>query len=165
MIFMGEEWGGTRPFLFFCDFDGDLAEAVRKGRREEFARFPEFSDPERVAKIPDPLAEATFLASKIDWERFDSDAVARLSGDARGAPRASLPLLPRDRGAAGRPKCWAKGPCGSPGAPGARALVLDANSRRSPVAFPPAAGRVFWTLRRRGRNFGPWSVRWSVEPP
>ena len=46
MLFMGEEWGATSPFPFFCDFTGELAEAVRKGRREEFSRFPEFSDPE-----------------------------------------------------------------------------------------------------------------------
>ena len=86
MIFMGEEGAEKRPFLFFCDFAGDLGEAVRKGRREEFKRFPEFSDPARVAEIPDPLDEATFLASKIDWEQLRRNAVARLSGDARRAP-------------------------------------------------------------------------------
>ena len=46
MLFMGEEWGATEPFPFFCDFDADLAEAVREGRRQEFARFPEYRDPE-----------------------------------------------------------------------------------------------------------------------
>ena len=76
MLFMGEEWGETRPFLFFCDFKGKLADAVRKGRREEFSRFPEFADPERAAKIPDPLAEATFLASKLDWSRIDAAHLA-----------------------------------------------------------------------------------------
>jgi maltooligosyltrehalose trehalohydrolase len=44
MIFMGEEWGARSPFLFFCDFKGKLGEAVRKGRLEEFSRFPEFAD-------------------------------------------------------------------------------------------------------------------------
>jgi maltooligosyltrehalose trehalohydrolase len=71
MLFMGEEWGAKQPFLFFCDFSGELAEAVRKGRREEFARFPEFADPERVAKIPDPCARSTYLASKLDWSAVD----------------------------------------------------------------------------------------------
>ena len=37
MLFMGEEWGSNEPFPFFCDFQGDLAEAVRNGRRKEFA--------------------------------------------------------------------------------------------------------------------------------
>ena len=76
MLFMGEEWGAESPFLFFCDFKGKLADAVRKGRREEFSRFPEFADPERAAKIPDPLAEATFLASKLDWSRNDAAHLA-----------------------------------------------------------------------------------------
>ena len=37
MLFMGEEWGSKAPFPFFCDFKGDLADAVRKGRRSEYA--------------------------------------------------------------------------------------------------------------------------------
>src|SRR5580698_4219652 len=36
MLFMGEEWMASQPFPFFRDFDGELAEAVRKGRRDEF---------------------------------------------------------------------------------------------------------------------------------
>ena len=44
LLFMGEEWASQRPFAFFCDFEPDLAEAVREGRRREFAHFPEFHD-------------------------------------------------------------------------------------------------------------------------
>ena len=51
MLFMGEEWGSTAPFPFFCDFDGELAEAVRKGRRREFAdAYAKYGD-----DMPDPL--------------------------------------------------------------------------------------------------------------
>jgi len=64
MLFMGEEFAASTPFRFFCDFEGELAAAVTKGRREEFGRFARFRD--RVA-IPDPNAEATFLDSKLDW--------------------------------------------------------------------------------------------------
>ena len=46
MLFMGEEWAASQPFPFFCDFGGELADAVREGRREEFAKFPEFQDAE-----------------------------------------------------------------------------------------------------------------------
>jgi maltooligosyltrehalose trehalohydrolase len=67
MLFMGEDFGASTPFLFFCDFDGELAAAVTAGRREEFGRFARFSDPRTRAEIPDPNAEATFLASKLDW--------------------------------------------------------------------------------------------------
>ncbi|HEX4504857.1 MAG TPA: malto-oligosyltrehalose trehalohydrolase, partial [Alphaproteobacteria bacterium] len=59
LIFMGDELGSTAPFLFFTDFHGDLADAVREGRRREFAKFPAFSDPAQREKIPDPNARST----------------------------------------------------------------------------------------------------------
>ncbi|MDH4182722.1 MAG: glycogen debranching protein GlgX [Nitrospinota bacterium] len=67
MLFAGQEWGCKRPFPFFCDFKGELAKAVTEGRRAEFARFPEFNDPEKRALIPDPNSEATFRSAKLDW--------------------------------------------------------------------------------------------------
>ncbi|HEY5211017.1 MAG TPA: malto-oligosyltrehalose trehalohydrolase [Stellaceae bacterium] len=63
MLFMGEEDASQTPFLFFTDHHGALAEAVREGRRHEFAHFAAFADPVNQARIPDPNAEATFLAS------------------------------------------------------------------------------------------------------
>ena len=70
MLFMGEEWNTSRPFPFFCDFGCDLADAVRNGRRREFARFPEFQDPAQQERIPDPQAKATFEAGKLRWEEL-----------------------------------------------------------------------------------------------
>jgi len=67
LLFMGEEWGCTQPFLFFCDFEGELGEAVRKGRREEFSRFASFRN-----SIPDPLAESTFRQCVLDWTKRDA---------------------------------------------------------------------------------------------
>src|SRR5690606_5964312 len=67
MLFMGEELGATTPFLFFCDYEGELADAVREGRRREFAAFARFSAPEAREGIPDPNAESTFAASRLDW--------------------------------------------------------------------------------------------------
>jgi malto-oligosyltrehalose trehalohydrolase len=67
MLWMGQEWNSDQPFPFFCDFEGDLADAVRKGRMEEFKSFPEFQDPEAVKRIPDPLAEKTFQSAVLDW--------------------------------------------------------------------------------------------------
>ncbi|HSR72792.1 MAG TPA: malto-oligosyltrehalose trehalohydrolase [Kiloniellales bacterium] len=72
LIFMGEEWGSRRPFYFFCDFEGELANAVREGRRREFARFAEFRDPEARERIPDPNAVETYRASKLDWRGMAS---------------------------------------------------------------------------------------------
>jgi len=67
MLFMGEEWAAATPFQFFCDFGPELAEAVTRGRREEFGRFAAFADPAVRERIPDPNAPATFLSSKLNW--------------------------------------------------------------------------------------------------
>jgi len=64
MLFMGEEWGSKAAFPFFCDFKGDLADAVRKGRRSEYAwAYAKYGD-----EIPDPLAKSTFHSAVLDWE-------------------------------------------------------------------------------------------------
>ncbi|MFP4425518.1 MAG: malto-oligosyltrehalose trehalohydrolase [Spirochaetaceae bacterium] len=68
MLFMGEEWGSEKPFLFFCDYHGELAEAVREGRRREFAAFRAFEDEASRRLIPDPNAPETFESSRLDWE-------------------------------------------------------------------------------------------------
>ncbi len=64
LIFMGDETGARSPFLFFTDFHDSLADAVREGRRAEFARFPAFAEAEARAKIPDPNDPATFERSR-----------------------------------------------------------------------------------------------------
>lgn len=68
MLFMGEEFGASAPFLFFCDFGPELAAAVTKGRREEFGRFERFRDPAAQASIPDPNDPATYTRSKLAWD-------------------------------------------------------------------------------------------------
>ena len=76
MLFMGDEWASTRPFLFFCDFHGELADAVREGRRREFAKFPAFTDPGVRSRIPDPNDPTTFDRSKIDWVEAERESNA-----------------------------------------------------------------------------------------
>lgn len=66
MLFQGEEWGASTPFLYFCDFGPELAEAVRQGRKREFAHFPQFQG-KGAATVPDPVDPATFARSKLDW--------------------------------------------------------------------------------------------------
>ncbi|MEA3640420.1 MAG: alpha-amylase family glycosyl hydrolase [Lamprobacter sp.] len=71
LLFMGEEFDAESPFLFFCDFGPDLAEAVREGRRREFARSYGFTDPASRASIPDPNDPETFTRSRLDWRWRD----------------------------------------------------------------------------------------------
>jgi len=70
LIFMGEEFAASSPFLFFCDFHGDLAAAVTNGRRNEFARFAKFNSAEVRESIPDPNAESSYLQSKLIWDNL-----------------------------------------------------------------------------------------------
>ena len=68
MLFMGEEFAASTPFLYFCDFGPELAQSVANGRRQEFKRFAAFTSEAAVARIPDPNAESSFLASKLNWQ-------------------------------------------------------------------------------------------------
>jgi maltooligosyltrehalose trehalohydrolase len=72
LMFMGEEWGECRPFLYFTDFRGDLAAGVRNGRRREFADFAPHHGDATAEQIPDPNATETFEASRLDWESMNS---------------------------------------------------------------------------------------------
>lgn len=64
LLFMGEEYGEDRPFLYFVDFgDPELQEAVRRGRKEEFQSFNWTATP------PDPQAPETFRRSRLDWAK------------------------------------------------------------------------------------------------
>lgn len=97
MLFMGEEAGAREPFLYFTDFHGDLAAAVRDGRRKEFAGSPGFGSAEQRGAIPDPNAPETFAASRWSDNAPDAaawrDLVRRLLAIRRGA------IIPRLAGA------------------------------------------------------------------
>jgi malto-oligosyltrehalose trehalohydrolase len=69
MLFMGEEFDASTPFLYFCEFGPELAVAVARGRREEFARFARFADESARESIPDPTHPDTFERSKLRWEQ------------------------------------------------------------------------------------------------
>ncbi len=75
MLFQGEEWGATTPFLYFTDHpDEELGRAVSEGRKREFASFG--WDP---AEIPDPQDRATFGRSKLDWDEPERDVHAEIA--------------------------------------------------------------------------------------
>ena len=77
LLFMGEEWAASTPFLFFCDFAPDLARAVTDGRRNEFSRFAAFSDPAIRESIPDPSSQQAFADSTLVWSERDDAAHAK----------------------------------------------------------------------------------------
>jgi maltooligosyltrehalose trehalohydrolase len=100
MLFMGEEWGTQRPFPFFCDFSGELAEAVSRGRKQEFASLFEKLPP--GVAIPDPIDPATFQMAALDWsEREQPTHAARLTLMKQLLTLRHRELVPRLRGVKG----------------------------------------------------------------
>jgi maltooligosyltrehalose trehalohydrolase len=164
MLFMGEEWGSKAPFPFFCDFQGDLAEAVRKGRHKEFAdAYAKYGD-----EVPDPLAPSTFQSAVLDWEARNApagrkrltlvqqllaarrrDIVPRLAGAAFGDAHAA------DNGLV--TANWRMGD--------GTTLRLMANLSPSVIAHKPGelTGTPIWG-GESGEVMSPWSVSWRLEP-
>jgi len=98
MLFMGQEYGSTRPFLFFADHKPELAGLVHAGRREFLRQFDSYATPEAQARIPDPAAQATFEASKLDpRERARRAAHIALHADLLRLRRDD-PVLAQQRG-------------------------------------------------------------------
>ncbi len=171
MLFMGEEWHSQRPFLFFCDFGGELGDAVARGRRQEFARFAAFRDESVRARIPDPQAPETFHRSKLDWEQLDRNepaaAVWAWYRELLAVRRRHIvPLLPeltaageyRVLGASSLLVRWRSA--------GGAELTLCANLKDdAAAAHPQAVGRLLWQEGRcdASGGLGPWAVRWTLR--
>ena len=169
LLFMGEEWGTLRPFRFFCDFEPKLADAVRDGRRQEFARFAEFQDVKTRERIPDPTAEETFLSAKLDW----NEPKRGVHAEWRKFYRRLLAirhaeLVPRLKGIGGN--------CGRYEVLGQQAvragwtladgseLMLVANLSATPLPAEVPDGRVLWREGScSGGEFAPWTVLFSLR--
>ena len=170
MLFMGEEWGASQPFPYFCDFHGDLSEAVQKGRCEQISKLPGVSQ-EDLKNAPNPQAEGTFRSAQLRWEELaqpEHAAWFALYKQLLAVRRARVvPLL---GGLSGR--------CGhyevlGPGAlrctwklRGSSRLHLDANLwHEDRDGFGSGKGEVLWLEgnERDGGGLGPWSVRWALE--
>ena len=138
LLFMGEEWGATEPFPFFCDFQGDLAQAVRTGRRREFAE----AYARHGEEIPDPLSAATRASAVPDWNALAKPAHAERLALVRSLldvrKRSIVPLLPeiKSRGEAS----FASGLLRARWRAGAKSLQLLANLSDKNARRPGACG-------------------------
>lgn len=100
LLFMGQEWAASTPFLFFTDHNETLGPQVVEGRRREFGRFSAFADPVTRARIPSPQDEATFLRSRLRWEERGDGLHARVLAQTQALlalRRAHVSAAPRDR--------------------------------------------------------------------
>jgi malto-oligosyltrehalose trehalohydrolase len=165
MIFMGEEFAASTPFLFFCDFGKDLAKAVTEGRRNEFARFERFKNPESRCGIPDPNSVITFERSTLDWTSIEDDYYKEWLAFYRGFLKLRrekiFPLLKAsakfeasyeligDRGLTARWKSVA-----------GATLHLLANLSDAAIRAENPPGDVFYSSGAAG---SPWSVVWTIQ--
>jgi malto-oligosyltrehalose trehalohydrolase len=172
MLFMGEEWGSSQPFPFFCDFEGELGELVRNGRRAEFANFPEFQDPNQRERIPDPQAVETFNAAKLDWPQIEEEVHSQWLGWYKKILKVRkeliVPHVAQMTGDAGMYEVLGVGAVVVHfwNSSGDRQLMLAANlSDNSTDGFPPADGQTVWQegFEQFGSQMRPWSTRWSFK--
>ena len=102
LLFMGQEFGSTSPFLFFADHNPQLAAAVYEGRKKFLSEFPSYATPEAQEAVPDPSDPATFERSRLDFsERQRHAPLYRLHRDLLHLRREDLVIARQDRGAIG----------------------------------------------------------------
>jgi 1,4-alpha-glucan branching enzyme/maltooligosyltrehalose trehalohydrolase len=168
MVFMGEEFAALTPFLYFCDFDGELGRAVTEGRRRESGSC---ADPRSRAALPDPNLEASFLRSKLDWGSLDQPAQASRLAYYRELLRIRRDLIvPRLAGGSGGGGSWevlsaaglrAEWRLGD----GSRLLLLANFSWATVQAPAPEGAPVFVSSPEAARGLlGPWSLAWTLVP-
>ncbi len=162
MLFMGEEWGSKVPFPFFCDFKGDLASAVRKGRRQEYGwAYAKYGD-----DVPDPLDPQTFQSAKLDWNgRESGKGQERLALVQQLLATRKKEIVPRLAGATfGEANVDAEGLLSASWRMGdGSQLRLLANLSSTDIVRDAGAeaGVSIWG-GEVGKNLPPWSVFWRI---
>lgn len=163
MLFMGEEWGSDQPFPFFCDFPGDLGEAVRQGRRREFRE--QYIAGDHIDDIPDPLAEETFRSAVLDWSaRSEPKHRRRLDLVKSLLATRQAQIIPRlsDAPEPGTAACEGTVLTAAWQLAGGR-LVLLANLSAEPAARTGEfSGRPLWG-GPAAEQLAPWAVHWAWD--
>lgn len=74
LLFQGQEFGSTKPFVFFADHNPELAKLVHKGRAEFLAQFPQLKSDEMRAHVPAPAKRETLDACRLDWSEWERNS-------------------------------------------------------------------------------------------
>ncbi|MFL1386103.1 malto-oligosyltrehalose trehalohydrolase [Pseudomonas tritici] len=161
LMFMGDEVNASEPFLFFTDHHGELAEAVREGRRNEFADFAAFKDPERRERIPDPNDASTFEQSA---PLFTDNPHAQLYRQLLSLrQRHIVPHLPGS--VALGAEVLAEGAVTARWRLGnGSRLQIDLNLSATALDHPATAPVLFETPANAGTHLPPYSARVTLSP-
>ncbi|WLH71265.1 malto-oligosyltrehalose trehalohydrolase [Pseudomonas fluorescens] len=161
LMFMGDETNASEPFLFFTDHHGELAQAVREGRRNEFADFAAFADPQRRERIPDPNALPTFRQSA---PTFTENAHAQLYRQLLSLRHqhivphlpGSVPLGAQVLAEGAVTARWRLG--------NGSVLQIDLNLSATPLDHPAPHHLLFETHAADGAHLSPFSARVALSP-
>ncbi|WP_426177767.1 malto-oligosyltrehalose trehalohydrolase [Pseudomonas sp. TWRC1-2] len=161
LLFMGDEVNAEEPFLFFTDHHGELAEAVREGRRNEFADFAAFKDPQRREHIPDPNALPTFVQSAPAFtENQHAQFYRQLLSlrHQRIVPHlpGSVALGAQVLGQGAVSARWRLG--------NGSVLQIDLNLGAEPLDHPAPPHLLFETPAGEGAQLAPFSARVALSP-
>jgi maltooligosyltrehalose trehalohydrolase len=78
LLFMGQEWAASSPFLYFTDHHDELGRIVTAGRRKEFRQFAAFAHEDAVEAVPDPQAPGTVARSRLVWDELAREPHAQV---------------------------------------------------------------------------------------
>ncbi|PTL79843.1 malto-oligosyltrehalose trehalohydrolase [Vitiosangium sp. GDMCC 1.1324] len=154
LLFMGQEWNASTPFLYFTDHHAELGRLVTEGRRKEFAGFKRFAGD----TVPDPQAVETFTRSKLDWNeagRPEHAGVLALYRELLHLRATEPSLRERRRGTHDARPSGPNGLILERRGPGGSLLVLVNVRGTLEHRLPSHAGLVLWTEAPR---FGGTSV-------
>ncbi|MCC6164995.1 MAG: malto-oligosyltrehalose trehalohydrolase [Acidobacteria bacterium] len=169
LLFMGQEWAASTPFLYFTDHEPGLGRQVIDGRRREFRRFAAFASDLASARIPSPQDIATWRASVLDWTEPAKPIHAHVLAETTAllGIRAAHLSMPRDRTSI---RCDVVGPralcLAQPSACGGH-LVTIVDFSDTPARFVPwprnVAGREVRLLHATASTAAPRATSVSVE--
>ncbi len=172
MIFMGEEWAASSPFPFFCDYQGELAEAVRKGRCEQLSKQDPAPSADEMKRAPDPQAEETLRSAQLRWEELKDAGHAEWFGWYKQVlqvrQRFVVPVLKDLEGSCSRFEVLGPGRLKVTWdlADGVKLYLATNLCSEQAAGFGAAVGEVIWMEgSEENGTLGPWSVRWSIKIP
>jgi len=166
MIFMGEEYAASTPFLFFCDFGKELAKAVTEGRRNEFSCFERFKDPASRCIIPDPNSVITFERSTLDWTSIEDPFYREWLDLYRYLLRLRqervVPLLKASATFDSSYEVCDQVLLAHWKSTVGQSLHLAANLSDKAATLPTQPGEVFYS-NHENDSLTPWSLVWSIQ--
>ncbi len=173
LLFMGQEWAASTPFIFFSDFGPELARSVTEGRRREFADWPGFRTLTAPAGPPDPQDPASMRASVLRWdERSDPVHAAALALHAELLALRHGVIIPRLAGGARGDGYQLIGPAALRvkwrfGDESRLGLIANLGPEPATVSYAIAGTRIFSLgdvpAHADQAALAPWSVGWFLD--